>query len=233
MTSTHAYEEDLAYVHDEGFGHVARNAAAELVKQLHAIRIREGLVVDLGCGTGILAEQLAKAGFDVLGFDVSEAALKIARQRAPKATFHHESFVRAELPVCAAVTAVGEVFNFLFDPQNSPAALAKVIKRVHRALAPGGLFLFDLVTLGLRTGINPLANLFQRKGLVVRSYAHKKIAGAGFSRARLRPFARSESCIGGVKRHTGSGSSEHIRCFPSCAMPVLSSACSPVTAIYH
>ncbi len=163
MTSLHAYEEDLAYIHDTGFGHAARHAAAELVKQLHAIRIREGLVVDLGCGTGILAEQLTKADFDVLGFDISKEALKFARQRAPQATFQHESFVRAKVPQCVAVAGVGEVFNYIFDSQNDDTTLAKLVRRVYHALAPGGLFLFDLATVGHAPAALPSRTYFVGK----------------------------------------------------------------------
>jgi SAM-dependent methyltransferase len=148
MSHQHAYDEDLAYVHDVGFWHVARNAAVELLERLRANRISAGLVVDLGCGSGILAEQLTKAGFDTLGFDISKAALEIARRRAPKATFRHASFLEADIPPCVAVAAVGEVFNYLFDPHNSPSAFQKLVKRVHDALAPGGLFMFDLATVG-------------------------------------------------------------------------------------
>jgi SAM-dependent methyltransferase len=146
--SHHAYDEDLAYVHDVGFGHVARNAAVELLERLRANRIGTGLVVDLGCGTGILAEQVTKVGFEVLGFELSKAALEIARRRAPKAAFRHASFLEADIPRCVAVTATGEVFNYLFDPHNSPSAFQKLVNRVHDALAPGGLFMFDLATVG-------------------------------------------------------------------------------------
>lgn len=148
MVHQHAYDEDLAYVHDVGFGHVARNAAVELLERLRANRIGAGLILDLGCGTGIVAEQLTKAGFDVLGFDISKAALEIARRRAPKAMFRRASFLEADIPPCVAVTAVGEVFNYLFDPHNSASAFRKLVKRVHDALAPGGLFMFDLATVG-------------------------------------------------------------------------------------
>jgi hypothetical protein len=69
--------------------------------------------------------------------------IEIARQRAPRAQFRQESFLTAELPPCAVVTSIGEIFNYLFDGRNSASALDKLFARVHRALAPGGVFLFD------------------------------------------------------------------------------------------
>ena len=39
-------------------------------------------VLDVGCGGGILAESMAAAGADVLGIDLSEAPLGVARLHA-------------------------------------------------------------------------------------------------------------------------------------------------------
>jgi 2-polyprenyl-3-methyl-5-hydroxy-6-metoxy-1,4-benzoquinol methylase len=82
-----AYREDLAYIHDAGFGAPAREAAALLLEELRRQSIRRGLVIDLGCGGGILAEQLAAGGFDVLGIDISEAQIALAQQRVPAGEF--------------------------------------------------------------------------------------------------------------------------------------------------
>jgi SAM-dependent methyltransferase len=166
MSRQPAYESDLAYVHHDGFGQVARNAAIELLNRLRASRISKGLVVDLGCGGGILAQHLTKAGFDVLGFDISKAALRIARRNAPDARFRHVSCLQADIPRCIAVTAVGEVFNYLFDRQNSESAFQKVINRVYDALAPGGVFLFDLATIGRAPADEPRRTYFQGKDWV-------------------------------------------------------------------
>jgi 2-polyprenyl-3-methyl-5-hydroxy-6-metoxy-1,4-benzoquinol methylase len=78
------YGEDLAYVHDVAFTDLARNAARTVLKLLRERKIAGGLVVDLGCGSGVLAERLMRAGYDVLGVDVSGAMLRLARKRAPK-----------------------------------------------------------------------------------------------------------------------------------------------------
>jgi predicted TPR repeat methyltransferase len=82
-----AYREDLAHIHDVGFGHLANNAAQVL---LHALRhgdIHQGTAIDLGCGTGLLARKLADAGYGVPGIDISEAMLDIAKERVPTAHF--------------------------------------------------------------------------------------------------------------------------------------------------
>jgi SAM-dependent methyltransferase len=145
---TDAYHDDLAYIHDAGYGAFARSAASVLLGALRRQGLPRGLVVDLGCGSGILAADIAAAGYDVLGFDVSPAMLTLARKRVPQACFRHQSLWAAELPSCVAVTAIGECFNYLFDRTNSDKALEQLLRRVYDALCPGGLLLFDVAEAG-------------------------------------------------------------------------------------
>jgi predicted RNA methylase len=101
------YGEDLAHVHHEAFGDLARRAAEVLLVELAHRRHRQGTVVDLGCGTGILAGVVSQAGYDVLGVDPSEDMLRLAAREAPGATLVQASVVDVELPRdCLAVTAV-------------------------------------------------------------------------------------------------------------------------------
>jgi hypothetical protein len=62
-TAATAYSADLAHIHDAGFGHVAANAAVELLKHLRKPRKRvpAGLVVDVGCGSAELPSCIAVA----------------------------------------------------------------------------------------------------------------------------------------------------------------------------
>src|SRR3954447_19357552 len=95
------YPADLARIHDEGFGDFARAAAGELLARLPG----SGLVVELGCGTGISTQIVSDAGYDVLGIDISDDMLAIARERAPRASFRSGSAWDADPPACCAVTA--------------------------------------------------------------------------------------------------------------------------------
>jgi len=52
------YQEDLAYIHDVGYGHFVNGSAPGLLQLLSRSKIHEGLVVDLGCGSGLWAAQL-------------------------------------------------------------------------------------------------------------------------------------------------------------------------------
>jgi SAM-dependent methyltransferase len=142
------YPADLARIHDEGFGDFARAATCELHRRLRP----GGLVVELGCGSGISSEILVSLGYDVLGIDFSADMLAIARHRAPAAEFRQGSLWDADVPACAAVTAIGEVVNYAADEQAGEARLPELFARIHDALLPGGVFMFDFATPGRGTG---------------------------------------------------------------------------------
>jgi SAM-dependent methyltransferase len=140
------YRDDLAYIHDVGHGEFARQAAPGLLKLLRDRGVSSGRVIDLGCGSGIWAEQLLREGYEVLGIEISPAMIALARQHAPRAEFRCESFLRSKLPPCDAVTSISECVNYLFDRQRDPiAALTSLFRRIHQALRPGGVLVFDFL----------------------------------------------------------------------------------------
>ena len=138
------YREDLAYINDAGFSDFTNGTIPGLLALLQRERVPRGLVVDLGCGSGRWAHALGEAGYDVLGVDLSPAMIRLAKKRAPLARFATGSLLSVELPACDAVTAIGEIVNYRFDPKHSRAAVSRLFRRVHAALRPGGLFVFDV-----------------------------------------------------------------------------------------
>lgn len=145
-TMTHAvpYDSDLAFIHDSGFGDFARGSAPGLLILLVRSGITDGTILDLGCGSGIWARELADSGYRVVGVDISPAMIQIARRRVPEAEFHVQSFLQFRLPACQAVTAINEVFNYLFDEGNSLRTLRRLFTEVFNVLTPQGLFVFDV-----------------------------------------------------------------------------------------
>jgi SAM-dependent methyltransferase len=152
---TAGYGDDLARIHDAGFGFLAEAAAAVVVQELHRSGFSSGntdnadnaansMVVELGCGSGISSRILCDHGFRVFGSDMSPAMIALARKRVPEAEFVESPWLDIELPPCVAVTAIGEVLGYCFDEANCFAALQGLFGRVHRALAAGGLFVFDM-----------------------------------------------------------------------------------------
>jgi SAM-dependent methyltransferase len=142
------YRTDLAYIHDAGFGHFALAAAPVLLQALKRAGVKRGLVVDLGCGSGILSKVVFDAGYDILGVDISDAMIALAQTRIPRAQFRTESLLSTQIPSCVAVAAVGECLNYLFDTTHSRSRLRALFRRIHRELQPGGLFLGDFAEPG-------------------------------------------------------------------------------------
>jgi trans-aconitate methyltransferase len=136
------YFTDLAVVHDAAFAGLATRAAPAIVRLLHANAIRSGRIVELGCGSGITAAHLVSSGYDVLGVDASAAMIHLARRRAPGASFRVASVEATNIPRCVAVIAVGEVVTYL---PGGIGTLRGLFRRVHAALEPGGLLIFDFI----------------------------------------------------------------------------------------
>ena len=139
------YQEDLAYIHHAGFSGLATGAAPGLLALFRKAGITEGLVVDLGCGSGLWARDLLAAGYSVLGVDSSPAMIELAREVAPGATFEVASLHDVEIPPCSAVTSLGESIGYLPADSTAGQELGGLFARVARSLRPGGLFIFDLI----------------------------------------------------------------------------------------
>src|SRR6476646_12005131 len=82
------YRADLALIHHEGFAFHAEDCGPGILSLLESVRSRHGLVVELGCGSGLLTKQLVDAGHRVIATDASPAMLDIARTYAPDAIEH-------------------------------------------------------------------------------------------------------------------------------------------------
>ena len=112
---------------------------------------REGVtprtVVDLACGTGSVAAILAKKGYPVLGVDMSEEMLTEAVSKTmdldPMPRFVCQKLQELHLPkaVDMAVCALDSL-DYITDPDDCKEA----IRRVYKALNPGGIFIFDVNT---------------------------------------------------------------------------------------
>lgn len=110
--------------------------------------ITSGHVVDLGCGDGTWLRALTAAGFRATGIDQSPAFAKLAGRTAPQAVVRQGSLYRTAIPRCDAITALGEVFNYLQGASTAPPSLARMFRRAHAALRPGGVLMFDLLVTG-------------------------------------------------------------------------------------
>jgi SAM-dependent methyltransferase len=107
-------------------------------------------MVDLACGTGTMAVLMAEAGWDVLGIDRSAEMLAVAQRKlrgfrgSGAARFRRADMreLRVDAPVQLA-TCFYDSLNYLLDEQD----LLAVFEAVAAALAPGGLWIFDMNTI--------------------------------------------------------------------------------------
>ncbi len=139
------YRKDLAYVHDVGFSDYIQQLIPGIIDILQQNRITEGLIVDLGCGSGLSTLKLVESGYSVLGVDISGDMLEIAKKRVPNAQFQQGSLFEVKIPSCNAVISLGECLNYLFDTNNTKQALINLFERIYNALIPGGYFIFDIL----------------------------------------------------------------------------------------
>lgn len=123
----------------------------EWADYLHSLlkeyEIENGLVLDLGCGTGSMTECLAYRGYDMTGVDNSGEMLELAMRKRQKSgydilyllqdmrEFELYGTVRAVISVCDSV-------NYITDEKE----LEEVFRLVNNYLDPGGIFVFDFNT---------------------------------------------------------------------------------------
>lgn len=108
---------------------------------------REGLILDLGCGTGSLTELLADAGYDMIGVDNSEDMLQIAMDKRAESgkdiLYLMQDMREFELyGTVKAVISICDCINYILEYRD----LVKVFGLVNNYLDPGGVFIFDLNT---------------------------------------------------------------------------------------
>ncbi|MDO4633961.1 MAG: class I SAM-dependent methyltransferase [Eubacteriales bacterium] len=132
-----SFQEDIPYA--EWLEHVT--------ELLSKYEIKDGLVLELGCGTGTFTEMLSEAGYDMIGVDNSEEMLQRAMEKRTQTgsdilyllqdmrEFELYGTVRAVVSVCDSM-------NYITEEED----LEEVFALVNNYLDPGGIFLFDLKT---------------------------------------------------------------------------------------
>lgn len=108
---------------------------------------REGLVLELGCGTGSLTRLLAAKGYDMIGLDSSADMLSIAREKQAEEgreiLYLLQDMTDFELyGTVAAVVSLCDSMNYITEYEE----LVQVFRLVNNYLDPGGYFIFDLNT---------------------------------------------------------------------------------------
>ncbi len=154
--------------------------APELIYQAlqrHAPGRRFGRAVDLGCGTGLMGEQLRQAVDDLAGYDISAEMLNQA-----EAKNIYDRLEKADLQTIdgsdmrAGLVTAADVFMYL-------GALEPMFAAVARMLEPGGLFAFSVEA---HDGTEDLILRESRRYAHSEAYLRRLLENAGFELASLQ-----------------------------------------------
>lgn len=122
-----------------------------LIGLLRERQVDQGIVLELGCGTGKMTRLLAKAGYDMIGIDNSQEMLQIAREAdglSPEETGMDILYLLQDMRefelygTVRAVVSVCDSMNYILEEEE----LLQVFRLVNNYLDPGGVFIFDLNT---------------------------------------------------------------------------------------
>ena len=140
--------ETFAKVYDDFMDNIPYEQWAEyVIGLLREDGIHDGLILDIGCGTGSLTEKLADAGYDMIGIDNSIEMLEIAKE---KSIGKHEDILylfqdMREFELYGTVRGIVSIcdsMNYILEKED----LTKVMRLVNNYLDPGGIFIFDMNT---------------------------------------------------------------------------------------
>lgn len=147
MDTMEAYGE-FARVYDIFQDNVDYDSWAGYLKDtLREYGISDGLILELGCGTGTMTELLAASGYDMIGVDNSEEMLAEAMQKR-ETSGHDILYLLQDMQefelygTVRAVISVCDSLNYLTEERD----LEHVFELVNNYLDPEGIFLFDMNT---------------------------------------------------------------------------------------
>ena len=112
-------------------------------------------ILDAGCGTGRVAVRLADLGYDVVGVDLDESMLAVARRTAPEIAWITGDLAEyADPSGFDAIVCAGNVIPLL-----APGALDRTLRQLADQLSPAGtaIFGFGLDAAHLPPGSAPTA----------------------------------------------------------------------------
>ncbi len=138
--------ERLSAVYDEGWGHFAGKYTELVIGLLKKTGVEKARILDVACGTGSLARELAGYGHQVIGVDLSSQMIDKAREHAalmPGVAFEVQDMRSLDFPQTFHLAlCTFDAFNYLLNPEEVDACL----RGVSQALMDGGHFVFDANT---------------------------------------------------------------------------------------
>ncbi len=138
----------FADVYDIFMDNIPYDEWVEFIEKIWAkYDLKPELVCEIGCGTGNITQRLANKGYDMLGIDLSEDMLMVARDKnydnETNIMYLMQDMRKFELfGTVDCILSICDSLNYIKTEQD----LLKVFKLVDNYLDPNGLFVFDLNT---------------------------------------------------------------------------------------
>ena len=140
--------EDFALVYDRFMDETPYEEWCQfVVGRLKQDQITDGILLDLGCGTGSMTELLAKQGYDMIGVDLSDSMLDIAMEKRAQSG-HNILYLQQDMRefelygTVKAAVSICDSMNYILEKED----LVQVFKLVNNYLDPSGIFIFDMNT---------------------------------------------------------------------------------------
>jgi len=135
--------EGLSRVYDLDWGNFSKQYVSLIDQLLHERGVNRAMILDLACGTGTLAIDLAHCGHLIHGIDISPEMITIAKSKSlglPNVSFEVQDMTQ----FCVEgrfdlVTCTFDSVNYLLDTDD----IRNMFRRVAEVLCESGMFIFD------------------------------------------------------------------------------------------
>ena len=120
---------------DERYANFRENVAPKEIYEFIKLLPKKGRILDVGCCGGRDSKIFNQKGLRVIGIDISESFLRVARKKVPKAKFIKMNLLELKFPEDYFDAIWAHAVMLHIKRKNIP----KVLKDFHRTLKPGGI----------------------------------------------------------------------------------------------
>ncbi len=188
--------QDFAYLYDEFMKNVDYHEWTSKVEDIFRKYGKQPkTIADLACGTGAVTNLLSARGYQVIGVDISEDMLYVAREKARKSGLHVPYICQdiSELSLHHPVDAIlcmCDGFNYILEKEK----LKRSLERIRQHLNSGGILIFDISSqykLSSILGNNTMADTDEDISLIWLNHFDKETQ---LLEMNLTIFEKQEDC---------------------------------------
>lgn len=142
------YFDQMAKTFDNRGFVLKRNPTAECrMINRHIPLLKDTIVLDIGCGTGRLTNELTHFGYNIRGIDISRSMIDISKFKYPQIEkvfscidfFEIDEIVKFDY----AISIMGGAFGVITNPEKNIEHIVAFVRKLYRVLKPGGIALIE------------------------------------------------------------------------------------------